>query len=244
LIEDAEAIRSLLDRPVQTNEVGRCAALLPGFCAVASETGLPLRLLEIGASAGLNLRWDRYRYEARSFAWGEETSPVRIAFGLEGDPPQAAAAEVVERHGCDPRPIDPATGEGALTLLSFVWPDQLERLRRLQAALELSTEVPVSVDRARAAEWAAARLSAPRPGVATVVFHSIVMQYLSDAERREFEHAVRTAGEIATDDAPLAWLRMEPAGDRAEVRLACWPGGGDRLVGRVGYHGDPVRFSP
>jgi hypothetical protein len=244
LIDDGEEIRSLLDRPVQTNEVGRCAARLPGFFAVASETGLPLRLLEIGASAGLNLRWDRYRYEARSFAWGEETSPVRIAFGLEGDPPQAAAAEVVERHGCDPRPVDPATEEGALTLLSFVWPDQLERLRRLHAALELTTEVPVLADRARAAEWAAARLSAPRPGVATVVFHSIVMQYLPDAERREFEHAVQAAGEVATDSAPLAWLRMEPAGDRAEVRLACWPGGGDRLVATVGYHGDPVRLSP
>ncbi|HET8954118.1 MAG TPA: DUF2332 family protein [Solirubrobacterales bacterium] len=174
LVDDAESIRSLLDRPVQTNEVGRCAALLPGFLAVARETGLPLRLLEIGASAGLNLRWDR----------------------------------------------------------------------RLRAALELAAEVPVSVDRARAADWAAVQLSAPRPGVATVVFHSIVMQYLPSAERREFEYAVRAAGEVATDNAPLAWLRMEPAGDQAEVRLARWPGGEDRLVARVGYHGDPVRLSP
>lgn len=244
MIDDAEAIRSLLDRPVQTNEVGRCAALLPGFFAVASETGLPLRLLEIGASAGLNLRWDRYRYEAQGFAWGEEGSPVRIAFGLDGDPPQPAPVEVVERHGCDPRPVDPATGEGALTLCSFVWPDQVERLRRLHVAVELSTEIPAPVDRARAAEWAADRLSAPRPGVATVVFHSIVMQYLPSAERRELERAIRAAGEVATDDAPLAWLRMEPAGDQAEVRLARWPGGGDRLVARVGYHGDPVRLSP
>src|SRR3954447_22811710 len=50
-----------LDRAVQTNEVGRSAALLGGFLTVAAETGLGLRVLEIGASAGLNLRWDRFR---------------------------------------------------------------------------------------------------------------------------------------------------------------------------------------
>jgi hypothetical protein len=64
LAEDAEALRPLLDRPVQTNEVGRCAALLPGFLMIARETGMPLRLLEVGTSAGLTLRWDRYRVEA------------------------------------------------------------------------------------------------------------------------------------------------------------------------------------
>ena len=84
LADDAEAIRRLLERPVQTNEVGRCAALLPGFLEAAA-AGLPLRLLEVGASAGLNLRWDRYRYEAGDFAWGDPAAPVRIGFELEGE---------------------------------------------------------------------------------------------------------------------------------------------------------------
>ena len=130
LVEDADAIRALLDRPVQTNEVGRCAALLPGFFAIAQVTGLPLRLLEVGASGGLNLRWDRYRYEADEFAWGEPGSPVRIAFRLEGEVPPAPAVEIAERRGCDPRPVDPSTEEGRLTLLSFVWADQDKRLDR------------------------------------------------------------------------------------------------------------------
>jgi hypothetical protein len=38
LSEDAEALRELLDCPVQTNEVGRCAALLAGFLGAFDES--------------------------------------------------------------------------------------------------------------------------------------------------------------------------------------------------------------
>lgn len=75
-----------------------------------------------------------------------------------------------------------------------------------------------------------------------MVFHSIVMQYLAEEERGEFEHRLHEAGEAADRDSPLFWLRMEPGGERAEVRLTRWPGGEERLLGRVGYHGDPVQL--
>lgn len=241
LVEDAEAIRRLLDRPVQTNEVGRCAALLPGFFA-AARRGLPLRLLEVGASAGLNLRWDRYRYEADGFSWGELGAPVRIGFELEGPAPEATEVEICERRGCDPSPVDPATEEGRLTLLSFVWSDQAERLERLRAALSLAADPEVAVEKAGAAEWVGERLSEVQSGVTTVVFHSIVMQYLPAQECEKFERQLLAAGERAEADAPLAWLRMEPAGERAEVRLTLWPGGEERLLARVGYHGSPVQL--
>jgi hypothetical protein len=242
LVGDGAAIRELLDRPVQTNEVGRCAALLPGFFA-AARPGLPLRLLEVGASAGLNLRWDRYRYEADDFSWGNPQAPVRIGFELEGPAPEPVAVEVAERRGCDARPIDPTSEEGRLTLLSFVWPDQAERVERLRAALAATPELPVGVEEAGAAEWIAERLREPRPGTTTVVFHSIVMQYLPAEEREEFERQLQTAGKRAAADGPLAWLRMEPAGERAEVRLTLWPGGEERLLARAGYHGSPVRLA-
>jgi hypothetical protein len=241
LRDDAEAIRPLLDRPVQTNEVGRCAALLPGFLT-AAEAGLPLRLLEVGSSAGLNLWWNRYRYEADGFRWGEPEAPVRIAYALDGQLPQPIPVEVSERRGCDPSPIDPATEEGRLTLLSFVWPDQVDRLARLRSALDAAAEFPVKVDRAGAAEWIAGRFAEPRSGMTTVVFHSIVMQYLPEGERRDFEVRLAAAGEDADEDAPLVWLRMEPAGEMAEVRITRWPGGEDRLLARVGYHGDPIQI--
>src|SRR4051812_36778891 len=87
-----------LDAPVQTNEVGRSAALLGGFLTVASETGLGLRILEIGASAGLNLRWDRFRYEAPDWAFGDTSSPAVVRAEYEGGarPPLPRAVWVVE----------------------------------------------------------------------------------------------------------------------------------------------------
>src|SRR3954468_16464721 len=102
-----------LERPVQTNEVGRTAALLGGFLTVAEQRGLGLRVLEIGASAGLNLRWDRFRYEAGDWAWGDAASPARIPCEyIGGRPPLPANVWVVERAGCDPSPIDATTDDG------------------------------------------------------------------------------------------------------------------------------------
>lgn len=265
-----EELLDLVELPVQTNEVGRCAALLPGFLAVAAEAGLPLRLLEVGASAGLNLRWDSYRYEAPGlaggsvestathcereasegtppgFAWGPADSPVRLEFELLGvrRPDAAARVEVAERRGCDAAPVDPTPEEGRQTLLAYVWPDQRDRLERLRAALELAARIPAEVERASAPAWLARQLAEPARGRATVVYHSIVFQYLDEGEREAFLTHLRDAAARATPEAPLAWLRMEPAGELADVRLTIWPGGGERLLARAGYHGSPIELLP
>jgi hypothetical protein len=242
LREHADVLRARLDDPIQTNEIARCAPLLGGFLEVAGRTGMPLRLLEIGASAGLNLRFDRYRYELGGAAWGPPESPVVIRARLEGEPPLSTPLAVSSRAGCDARPVDPTADEGRLTLESFVWADQLERFARLHAACALAAEVEADVAEARAADWIEGQLAEPATGVATIVFHSIVIQYLSDDERGRFEAGLADAGEQATAEAPLAWLRMEPAGDVADLRLTLWPGGEELLLAETGFHGDPVRW--
>jgi hypothetical protein len=78
----------------------------------------------------------------------------------------------------------------------------------------------------------------------TVVFHSIVLQYLGEAERAAFTRHLEDAAARASAEAPLAWLRMEPADELAEVRLTAWPGGDERLLCRAGYHGSPVLLDP
>lgn len=244
LRRDGAELRESLEQPVQTNEVGRCAALLFGFLTVADETGLPLRLLEVGASAGLNLHWDRFAYAADGFAWGDPDSPLRLEFELEGTAPELpVAVEVAERRGCDANPIDTSTEDGRLTLRSFVWPDQPERIARMEAALEVAGLEPVTLDRETASTWARRMLSEPAAGRTTVIYHSIVSQYLGDEERAALFDGIREAGERATAGGPLAWLRMEPADDRANLELTVWPGGEDRLLARVGYHGTPVELT-
>ncbi|MEO7429654.1 MAG: DUF2332 domain-containing protein [Acidimicrobiales bacterium] len=236
----AEVATRLTDG-VQTNEVGRAAVLVGGYATVSARLRLPLRLLEVGASAGLNLRFDHYAYDTGSMVSGDPASPVRFRGVWEGDPPSLPERfDIAERRGCDRNPLDPTTEEGRAVLLSYVWPDQLDRLARLSAAIAVAQHVPVTIDRAEAADWTSARLADSAPGVASVVVHSIVLQYLPADRRRRFRAAIDDAGRRATSVAPLAWLRMEPAGERAELRLTMWPGGTDEVLATAGYHGQPI----
>lgn len=196
-------------RSVQTNEVGRSAALLGGFLEVARCTGLPLRLLEVGSSAGLNLRWDHFRYQAGNGGWGPEDSPVRFDV-FDPPPPLDGDVRVASRSGVDPAPLDPSSAEDRLTLSSYVWPDQVERWERLKGAFEIAAQVPAGVECGQAADWLEKQLQRDSRGEATVIFHSIVMQYVSPEERARIVSLMLQAGERATADAPLAWLRMEP----------------------------------
>lgn len=243
LREHRDEVREGTSRPCQTNEPARAAALLGGFLSVARDTGLPLRILEVGASAGLNLRWDQFRYVDGSNSWGPADSPVVFDGIFETAPPLDVAATVIERRGCDPSPQDPVADETRLNLRASAWPDQLERFTALEGALKVARRVPAEIDRADGAAWVQMQLAAPRPGVATVVYHSIVLQYLTEDGRRRLRDVLAEAGERATPDAPLAWLSMEPGGSgRAHVNLSTWPGGGKRLVAEAGYHGRPVRW--
>ena len=239
--EHEREISGLLDDGVQTNEVGRSAVLVGGYAAVTHRTALPLRILEIGASAGLNLRWDHFAYDTGRGVSGDADSPVRFAGVWVGNPPDLPSRfEVAERSGCDRNPLDATTDEGRLTLMSYLWPDQVERFARLDAAIEVARRVPAVIDRADADVWLADRLTLPLPGVATVVVHSIVLQYLPRDARARVRETIQSAGERASGASPLAWLRMEPAGERAELRLTIWPHGEERVLSTAGYHGHPI----
>src|SRR5262249_33358695 len=162
------------------------------------------------ASGGLQLRFDHYRYEADRLAFGQPASAVRFVGWWEGTPPFDTPCTVTVREGCDADPIDPCTDEGRLTLMSFVWPDQPERLAALRGALDVAARMPARVERATATDWLAAKLARPVTGATTVVFHSIVWQYLPPRDQQRVRETIEAAGQRALPDAPLAWLRFEP----------------------------------
>jgi hypothetical protein len=245
LVDHAHRIAPLLALPCQTNEVGRCAALAVAFFDVAADEDRPLRLLEVGASAGLNLRFDHYRYAGGGVTWGPPESPVDLS-GLWIDPPRRRprSLTVVERRGCDLRPIDPSSAEGRLGLEASIWADQGERFRRLRGALSVAARLAARVDRASVDEWLAERLAEPVPaGTVTVVYHSIVEEYLEPRVRAAFEATLGEAGARASSDAPLAWARLEPEPGmlRYTVKVTTWPGGRERVLATSGAHGDRVR---
>ncbi|RAV12913.1 DUF2332 domain-containing protein [Mycobacterium colombiense] len=213
------ALRAALAHPPQTNEVGRSAALIGGLLRINHEFGLPIRLFEIGSSAGLNLRADRYRYLFAGGQWGPAGSPVTIDDAWRGALPPRRDVPIVARHGYDIAPIDVATTDGEMTVLSYVWPDQDARLARLRGAIDIARRVPAALERKTAS-------AAEERGAVRAHVHALAAR--ADAR------------------APFAHLTMEPtrAGPGAPikfvVRARVWPDGDPQLLGQCHPHGPPV----
>lgn len=243
LTQDPPAVSALVARPCQTNEVGRSAALAVGFIEATRVTGLPLRLREVGASAGLNLRCDHFRIGGGGGHLGDDDSPVDLSSHWRIAPPDAPShLQVVDRRGCDLDPVDPSTADGRLTLTASLWADQDDRHARLRGTLALADRVPAIVDRASLDRWTRQQLADLPRGVVTVLYHSVVLEYLDGVTRRRFVAAVTRAAARASSDRPLAWVRLEPVSHLRHhgVLLTLWPGGRTRTLARCGAHGTGV----
>jgi hypothetical protein len=241
--DQADVIRTWLDHPPQTNEVGRAAALLGGLRHISAEHTLPFRLVEVGASAGLNLRADKFCVPGDAGSYGDPDSPVILADGWQGEAPPDSPIDVAERIGGDLAPVDPATHAGRLRLTAYVWPDQVDRLSRLRGAFAIAAAVP-AVLRAESASVTLAHTELA-PGTWTVLWHSIFRQYLSEAQRQELADGVAALAATATGQARFAYLYLEQSrSGGCPVTLTTWPGGRRRILGSAPAHGLPVRWHP
>ena len=233
-----------LGQQVQTNEVGRSVvplALVHWLTVLGIER---VDWMEIGASAGLNLHFERYGAATSRGPLGDPLSPVHFdSSWFDSDPPVTARPVVCERRrGCDLFPLDVHDDDDAQRLLSFVWPDQRQRFTRLRAALSIARSSDLSVEHASADRFLDAALN-DDPSVPRVVFHSIVWQYLSAEVRNGVREAIASAP--ASRSAPVVWARMEPAGPVADVRVTVHDGGREpveRRLAEVGYHGQGLRW--
>jgi len=230
----------------QTNEVGRAAAIFAALMVAQDRFGLPLELLEIGASGGLNLNLAHYAYELGGVAAGQPDSPVRIAPTWRGPSPVCAAFDVVAARGVDLAPLDPHDAATRERLLAHVWADQPARAARLDAALMLAQAHPPMVEQGDAAPWLARELATPQArGCCRVVIHSMVLQYLAATDRAAIDDIIADAGAIATAERPLARIGFEWTAARDEVQLVltCWPSGIARLLATCHAYGDWISWA-
>jgi hypothetical protein len=236
-------LRALLLQAPQTNEVGRSTALYGGLLQLVEAFPVPVRLFEIGSSAGLNLRADQFRYElGDGTVFGVADSPVQIPFAWSG---RAVAPQpslrIAERVGSDIAPVDVLSSSGELLLTSYIWPDMTERLERLRGAISLARSVPADVRREDAVSFL--RGLELSEGHMTVIWHSVMWHYLSPSDQEEADAVIAALGARATDSAPLARLTLEQGRGETDwlakfpVVLQIWPGGEARTLGHATPHG-------
>jgi hypothetical protein len=212
----------LATRSTQTNEIGRCALLLPAFGLLAAEVGA-LSHLDVGASAGLNLLLDRYRYTYVPGGSVGDASPVTLECGTRGAVPvPVAMPDVGERVGLDRAPVDVRDPEQRRWLEACVWPDQIDRFERLRAALAMAATTGLDVREGDAvadtASLAAALAAHP------VITTTWVLNYLSSAERTAYVEHLDELGRHGE----LSWVFAEspvlvpelPVTDRTQAQTA------------------------
>jgi len=246
LVAHQDAILEQLKQAPQTNEVRRSGILLPGFMTIASQAGnLPMVMSELGASAGLNLHWDKFHYRFGDREWGEKEAPIHLSPEWRGPDLKMQDLLVADRAGCDLNPIDLEDNNTVETLLSYLWPDQAERITRTKAAIEIFYRHDARVEKAGAIEWLKRRLKKAHENQVHVIYHTIARQYFSDADKQESAQLIEEAGARAPQYAPLAWLRFEADGQQpgAALTLRLWPGGEEQFLGRADYHGRWIEWA-
>ncbi|HEX6655504.1 MAG TPA: DUF2332 domain-containing protein [Candidatus Limnocylindria bacterium] len=189
----------------QTNEARRTVVTLPALGMVASASGLPLALLEVGASAGLTLLVDRYGFRIGSVPAGDASSPVQIECAQEGElrPPVPAGVEVSWRLGIDLHPLDVGDPETRAWLQALVWPEHLDRMAVLEAALQVARTDPPKVVAGDLTTDLPALASRVPSDAAFVVTSTWTLAYVTPALRRVFVEDLRR---IAIDRARDVWL--------------------------------------
>ena len=237
-LEHPDVVRDSLARIPQTNETGRALPLRGALGRVAAAHGHPIRLHELAASAGLNLRAD-------AMPWAHV--------------PMTPSVRIVERSGCDLQPLDVDKPEDRLALASYVWGDDLARFERLRSSFVIAHRIPATVHAMSAGAYISALAHHDHvPGQTTVVWHSATWFYLDRQARSEIRTGIRKLANRATPQTPVVhlsweWLRDSPDPAKAYALVGrSWPAAGAWAPWRAGTsvqlgsgpaHGMPMRWT-
>jgi hypothetical protein len=234
--EAAFLARFVREQRVQTNEVRRAWALLPGYLSTGAEH---VDLIELGASAGLLLAADLYDYRYKAGAWGPRTDTLVLDGDDRGGPPADLLdrkLRIERRIGLDLDPVR-LDEHGARLLEAFVWPDQPERIDRLRRAIALARTCEIDLRRGDYVDLLPGVLDGRRDDALMVVFHSVSSTYLTD---HRYDELVSTLSRAA-GDGPLAWVSLEgprhdPEYGGVALDVTVWPDGTTRRLARADFH--------
>lgn len=189
-LEHRDALTTIIQsRLVQTNVLERCGLLLPAFAhAAAALQTTEFAAIEIGASAGLNLLWDRYHYSYGAATWGDDTSPVSIPVDLRGEHPLPRIPKHLRatwRIGVDLDPVDLASDDAVLWQRALIWPERIDRQQRLQDARALMLADPVEIVAGDAVQHLPRILERAPAELPLIIFASYTLYQFPSEARRE-----------------------------------------------------------
>ena len=197
-------------RLVQKQVVKRSALLRLGMWAIGREVSAPVHLVEVGASAGIHLRLDRYRYDLGGSSFGDPSSPVLIAPEWRGEKPVPdldAIPDLAGVTGVDLHPIDATDATERLWLRALVWPEELEEAELLDTALSaVAADPPVILEGDAIDVCPELAVQIPE-GEPRVVFHAATRIHVPSDRLDAFDAAVETLG----DTGPMFHLSQERA---------------------------------
>jgi hypothetical protein len=199
VLEHKEELSNIITtRSVQTNEVGRCAILVPAFELITRTTkNRPLALIEIGSSAGLTLLWDRYHYQyGRTLECGDPNSLVQIECQLHGrhrPPLPRHFPEIASRFGIDLNPVDLNNPESVQWLRALVWPEQTKRIGQLERAIQISKRDPPQVLAGDALENLLRLIGRVPNSPQLCIYHSFTLSLASGDQREKLEQLLAKA---------------------------------------------------
>lgn len=204
---------TIATRALQTNEVGRCGLLLAAIAAAAPSVG-PVALVDVGCSAGLNLRLDQYGYRYEPGGQLGPDSAVRIETLLRGQIAAPTSLPTVSaRIGIDRFPVESTDDAGLRWLRACIWPDQADRSIRFEAAVEIARRVPAELRTGDAVDALASAVDDAAERGHPIVMHSWVLSYLPAARRTAFVAEMDRLGRRRD----LTWVFAEAPAETPEL---------------------------
>jgi len=224
----AELAETIRTRLVQTNQVQRAIGLRLGLSVIADEVPGPVHVIEVGTSAGLNLRFGRYGYRLNGRRFGDPASPVQLAAECHGQQPepdldrQPAIASVL---GIDLQPVDPAEPAERAWLQALVWPENHRQRALLTTALELAAADPPPILAGDVIDVLPGIAGALPAGQPRVVFHAATRMHVPTSRLAAFDAAIERAGDtgplwrLSIEDAPQATSQPRTARQGTALQL-------------------------